>query len=99
MRPTRVDLPEPVWPTIATVRPAGMWKLTWSSARPEGYATVTSSKRISPAIAAGERGSAGTARDGRSRKISSMRERDAVPRWIRFTTQPSAIMGQTSMPM
>ena len=36
---------------------------------------------------------------GRSSRISPIRFSEAVPRCIRFTTQPSAIMGHTSMLM
>src|ERR1017187_7337004 len=41
----------------------------------------------------------GAAMDGCSRRMSLMRARDALPRCIRLTTHPSAIMGHTSMPM
>ena len=36
---------------------------------------------------------------GRSFMIWQIRSNDALPRCIRFTTQPMAIIGQTSMPM
>ncbi len=36
---------------------------------------------------------------GRSARIWLMRFKDALPRCIRFTTQPSAIMGHTSIPI
>ena len=44
-------------------------------------------------------GSTGAAMAGCSFRISLILVNDAPPRCIKFTTQPSAIMGHTSMPM
>ena len=61
--------------------------------------TATSRNSISPRASESGRALAGAAMCGVSSIISSMRASEAVPRCVRFTTQPSAIMGQTSMPM
>src|SRR5579859_1852190 len=45
---TSVLLPLPVWPTIATVAPAGISSEMFLSAYPAGYFTSTSSKRSCP---------------------------------------------------
>ncbi len=55
--------------------------------------------RSHPRAARMATGRAGAAMVGCSSRIWLMRPSEAVPRCIRFTTQPSAIMGQTSMPM
>jgi hypothetical protein len=37
--------------------------------------------------------------EGRSFRTSRMRSNEALPRCIRFTTHPMAIIGHTSIPM
>jgi len=51
-------------------------------------------------VSAGIAGSAAeSSMAGSALSNSSMRTMEAVPRWNRFTTQPTAMMGQMSMTM
>ena len=97
---TSVLLPEPVWPTTASVVPAGMRRSIPLSARTAAVIhRHVAELDLAAHLAQAAPASGGAAIDGCSRRISLMRCSDALPRCIRLTTQPSAIMGHTSMPM
>jgi hypothetical protein len=95
MRFTRLDLPAPVWPTIASEPPAGTLKLTSRSTVVGPYAKLTLRNSTSPPIVWAA-GVAGSAMSGVASQISWSRWSEAQPCWKRFETQPRAIIGHAS---
>jgi hypothetical protein len=94
-----VDLPDPVPPTSATVRPASTVSDTsWSIGDwAPSYANVTSRSSTRPPPAGRGRASAGATRRGSRSSTSNRRAPEAVARWASPSAMPSWRIGAISI--